>query len=167
MLALRRRHPQLHSVRLVRHERALGMHAEREAAGARRAERRAQRLRVLHAAHDCRAPDEHPRRAERRDDERPRPASSEQSRDAASGGGAPRAGDEGYPAERVRGAGAAGLFKDSRIRFLGTPAGYEFMSLINAVLLVGGRESNLTESNRKKIAAVATPLTFQVFTTPT
>jgi len=81
--------------------------------------------------------------------ERPRPASSEQSRDAASGGGAPRAGDEGYPAERVRGAGAAGLFKDSRIRFL------------------GGRESNLTESNRKKIAAVATPLTFQVFTTPT
>ena len=41
------------------------------------------------------------------------------------------------------------------------------MSLINAVLLVGGRESNLTESNRKKIAAVATPLTFQVFTTPT
>ena len=100
-------------------------------------------------------------------DERPRPASSEQSRDAASGGGAPRAGDEGYPAERVRGAGAAGLFKDSRIRFLGTPAGYEFMSLINAVLLVGGRESNLTESNRKKIAAVATPLTFQVFTTPT
>ena len=99
--------------------------------------------------------------------ERPRPASSEQSRDAASGGGAPRAGDEGYPAEGVRGAGAAGLFKDSRIRFLGTPAGYEFMSLINAVLLVGGRESNLTESNRKKIAAVATPLTFQVFTTPT
>ena len=60
-----------------------------------------------------------------------------------------------------------GLNKDSRIRFLGTPAGYEFMSLINAVLLVGGRESSLTEGNRKKIAAVDRPLTFQVFTTPT
>ena len=28
--------------------------------------------------------------------------------------------------------------KDSRIRFLGTPAGYEFISLVRAVLLAGG-----------------------------
>ena|SRR5919198_3103317 len=60
----------------------------------------------------------------------------------------------------------AGL-KDSRIRFVGAPAGYEFMSLVHAVLLVGGHESTLTEANRKKIAAVDKPLTFQVFTTPT
>ncbi len=71
------------------------------------------------------------------------------------------------PALALVGPDGDGQERDSRIRFLGTPAGYEFMSLINAVLLVGGRESNLTESNRKKIAAVATPLTFQVFTTPT
>src|SRR5438270_1368437 len=38
--------------------------------------------------------------------ERLRPAPSEQSRGAASGGGAPRAGDEAAPAERDRGAGA-------------------------------------------------------------
>jgi alkyl hydroperoxide reductase subunit AhpF len=57
--------------------------------------------------------------------------------------------------------------KDSRIRFIGAPSGYEFMSLVHAVLLVGGHESNLTEANRKKIAAVDRPLTFQVFTTPT
>ena len=57
--------------------------------------------------------------------------------------------------------------KDSRIRFVGAPSGYEFMSLIHAVLLVGGHESALTDANRKKIAAVDKPLTFQVFTTPT
>src|SRR5438477_8637542 len=32
-----------------------------------------------------------------------------------------------------------GVIKDSRIRFLGAPAGYEFVSLVTAVLLVGGR----------------------------
>src|SRR5215207_7558246 len=30
-------------------------------------------------------------------------------------------------------------WKDSRIRFLGTPGGYEFVSLVQAVLLAGGR----------------------------
>jgi alkyl hydroperoxide reductase subunit AhpF len=58
-------------------------------------------------------------------------------------------------------------FKDSRIRFLGTPAGYEFISLIQAVLLVGGRPAGLTEENRARLAAVNTPVTIQVFTTPT
>jgi alkyl hydroperoxide reductase subunit AhpF len=57
--------------------------------------------------------------------------------------------------------------RDSRIRFLGTPSGYEFMSLIHAVLLVGGRPSSLTEQNRARIAAVDRPVTMQVFTTPT
>ena len=56
---------------------------------------------------------------------------------------------------------------DSRIRFLGTPSGYEFISLVHAVLLVGGRASNLTNENRKRIAAVDRPVTMQVFTTPT
>jgi alkyl hydroperoxide reductase subunit AhpF len=57
--------------------------------------------------------------------------------------------------------------RDSRIRFLGIPAGYEFISLIQAVLLVGGRPPGLTEANRARLAAVDTPLTLQVFTTPT
>ena len=34
--------------------------------------------------------------------------------------------------------------KDSRIRFLGTPAGYEFVSLVQALMLAGGHESILT-----------------------
>jgi len=80
---------------------------------------------------------------------------------------AKRYGVDRVPALALIGGDGNGEQRDSRIRFLGTPAGYEFMSLINAVLLVGGRESNLTDSNRKKIAAVDKPLTFQVFTTPT
>jgi alkyl hydroperoxide reductase subunit AhpF len=57
--------------------------------------------------------------------------------------------------------------KDSRIRFLGTPAGYEFISLVQAILLVGGAGSHLTDENRERIAAVDKPVTMQVFTTPT
>jgi alkyl hydroperoxide reductase subunit AhpF len=57
--------------------------------------------------------------------------------------------------------------RDSRIRFLGAPAGYEFISLVQALLLVGGAGSSLTEENRKRIAAVDKPTTMQVFTTPT
>ena len=62
----------------------------------------------------------------------------------------------------------AGTDHDSRIRFAGTPAGYEFISLVQAVLLVGGgRESSLTDESRAQLAAVDRALTLQVFTTPT
>jgi alkyl hydroperoxide reductase subunit AhpF len=58
--------------------------------------------------------------------------------------------------------------KDSRIRFLGTPAGYEFISLIRAILLVGGaRPFDLSEQGRGRVTAVDRPITMQVFTTPT
>jgi alkyl hydroperoxide reductase subunit AhpF len=55
---------------------------------------------------------------------------------------------------------------DTRIRFIGAPAGYEFVSLVQAALLAGGGESMLTEENRQRLAAVDRPLTIQVFTTP-
>jgi glutaredoxin-like protein len=57
--------------------------------------------------------------------------------------------------------------EDSRIRFLGTPSGYEFVSLVQAVLLVGGREPSLSEANRARVAEVGHPITIHVFTTPT
>jgi alkyl hydroperoxide reductase subunit AhpF len=57
--------------------------------------------------------------------------------------------------------------EDSRIRFLGTPSGYEFISLVQAIRLVGGAASTLTADNRRRIAAVDKPVTMQVFTTPT
>ena len=71
------------------------------------------------------------------------------------------------PSIAVVGQTAAGEERDSRIRFVGTPAGYEFMSLIHAVLLVGGVESSLTEDSRQRIAAVDKSVVMQVFTTPT
>ena len=62
----------------------------------------------------------------------------------------------------------AGVEHDSRIRFAGTPAGYEFVALVQAVLLVGGgRESTLTGESLARLAALDRPLALQVFTTPT
>jgi alkyl hydroperoxide reductase subunit AhpF len=57
--------------------------------------------------------------------------------------------------------------RDTRIRFLGSPSGYEFVSLVQAVLLAGGRDSQLTPENRARVEAVTTPTTIQVFSTPT
>ena len=71
------------------------------------------------------------------------------------------------PAIAIVGQDESGAERDSNIRFLGTPAGYEFISLVHAVLLVGGRASILSDGNRNRIAAVDKPVTMQVFTTPT
>ena len=58
--------------------------------------------------------------------------------------------------------------EDTRIRFMGAPAGYEFMSLIEAVILAGTDDTGLAPSSRALIAEHATaPLTIQVFVTPT
>jgi alkyl hydroperoxide reductase subunit AhpF len=62
---------------------------------------------------------------------------------------------------------AAGNARDTRIRFLGTPSGYEFVSLVQALMLAGGHASNLTPANRARVEAVTTPTTIQVFSTPT
>jgi glutaredoxin-like protein len=64
-------------------------------------------------------------------------------------------------------AGSPAVWKDSRIRFLGAPAGYEFISLVQACLLAGGRPSGLAEESRERIAAVNRPIAVKVFTTPT
>ena len=56
---------------------------------------------------------------------------------------------------------------DTRIRFLGAPAGYEFISLIEAVLLAGGRQPRLSAESYTRLAAIDKPVTMQVFTTPT
>jgi alkyl hydroperoxide reductase subunit AhpF len=71
------------------------------------------------------------------------------------------------PALALLGDDGSGGARDSRIRFLGAPSGYEFVSLVQAVLLVGGRASTLTDENRQKLSAVDKPMTLQVFTTPT
>ena len=57
---------------------------------------------------------------------------------------------------------------DTRIRFLGAPAGYEFMSLIDAIVVAGGSDSGLSQASKTLIAEHAVePLDIKVFVTPT
>ena len=60
-----------------------------------------------------------------------------------------------------------GAEKDYGIRFYGIPAGYEFGSLVDAILDVSSGESGLSEPTRTALAAVTTPVHIQVFSTPT
>jgi hypothetical protein len=54
-----------------------------------------------------------------------------------------------------------------RVRFFGMPSGYEFSSLIDDVVDVSRGRTRLSEATREALAALATPLHFQVFVTPT
>jgi len=57
---------------------------------------------------------------------------------------------------------------DTRMRFLGAPAGYEFSSLVESILLAGSDDSGLTEESKQVIAEMATdPIEIKVFVTPT
>jgi glutaredoxin-like protein len=55
----------------------------------------------------------------------------------------------------------------SNIRFLGLPSGYEFATLVQAVLMLGTGNSGLSERSRAQLAAIATPVHLQTFVTPT
>jgi len=57
--------------------------------------------------------------------------------------------------------------EDTRIRFLGAPSGYEFMSLIEAIIAAGTDSGELTEDSRALIQSVDKPLDIKVFVTPT
>jgi glutaredoxin-like protein len=57
--------------------------------------------------------------------------------------------------------------EDTRIRFLGAPAGYEFMSLVEALVLAGTGDSGLTPESKALIAGnVSGPTDILVFVTP-
>jgi glutaredoxin-like protein len=71
-------------------------------------------------------------------------------------------GIEGIPAVALLSRG-----EDTRIRFLGAPAGYEFMSLVEALILAGTGDSGLTAESKALIAEnVAGPTDILVFVTP-
>ena len=58
--------------------------------------------------------------------------------------------------------------EDLGIRFLGAPAGYEFMSLVEAVYLAGTDDSGLADESKQLVAQqVSGPIDIQVFVTPT
>ena len=71
-------------------------------------------------------------------------------------------GIEGIPAVALLRGG-----EDTRIRFLGAPAGYEFMSLVEALILAGTGDSGLTAESKALIAENVTgPTDILVFVTP-
>jgi alkyl hydroperoxide reductase subunit AhpF len=57
---------------------------------------------------------------------------------------------------------------DTRIRLLGAPAGYDFMSLVDAILVVpDASPQRLSSETEQKLAELTEPITVQVFVTPT
>jgi alkyl hydroperoxide reductase subunit AhpF len=57
--------------------------------------------------------------------------------------------------------------QDTRMRFFGAPTGYEFVPLVEAVLLAGTGNVDLQEDTTKLLATVDKPMNILVFSTPT
>jgi len=57
--------------------------------------------------------------------------------------------------------------KDYGIRFYGLPAGYEFSTLLDAILAVSKGDSCLLPASREKLFQLTEPLHLEVFVTPT
>ena len=58
--------------------------------------------------------------------------------------------------------------QDTRIRMLGAPAGYDFMSLVDAILAVSGAsDAPLSRESLELLAQVTEPRKIEVFVTPT
>jgi len=57
--------------------------------------------------------------------------------------------------------------KDYGIKFYGLPAGYEFSTLLDALLGVSAGESGLSDDSKDKLKKLTQPLHLEVFVTPT
>lgn len=57
--------------------------------------------------------------------------------------------------------------RDYGIRYLGTPGGYEFASLLEDIIAVSRRESGLSQESKAKIQTITEPVNLKVFVTPT
>jgi alkyl hydroperoxide reductase subunit AhpF len=60
-----------------------------------------------------------------------------------------------------------GETRDYGIRFYGQPQGYEFGTLVEAILDVSSGQSGLSEPTRTALAELPGPVHLQVFSTPT
>ena len=60
-----------------------------------------------------------------------------------------------------------GAEKDYGIRMYGLPSGYEFGTLVDAILDVSSGASGLGEATREALKALTQPVHLQVFSTPT
>ena len=57
--------------------------------------------------------------------------------------------------------------RETGIRFIGAPLGYEVSSLIEAIRIASRGDSGLSEASRALVATVSQPIHIQVFVTPT
>ena len=57
--------------------------------------------------------------------------------------------------------------KDYGIRFYGFPFGYEFRTLIDAILLTSGGKTDLSDETKQKVREISVPIHIQVFVTLT
>ena len=69
--------------------------------------------------------------------------------------------------QRIPAIAVLGAEKDYGIRMYGLPSGYEFGSLVDAILDVSSGDSGLQEATRAALKEVAQPVHLQVFSTPT
>src|SRR5262245_56834618 len=68
---------------------------------------------------------------------------------------------------RTPGIAILGQEKDYGVRFYGLPSGYEFGTLIDAILDVSSGQSELKDATRQALAGIKSPVHIQVFSTPT
>jgi alkyl hydroperoxide reductase subunit AhpF len=68
---------------------------------------------------------------------------------------------------RIPAVAVMGAEKDHGIRMYGLPSGYEFGTLVEAILDVSRGESGLSEETRAGLKDLAHPVHIQVFSTPT
>jgi alkyl hydroperoxide reductase subunit AhpF len=69
--------------------------------------------------------------------------------------------------QRIPAIAILGAAKDYGIRMYGLPSGYEFGSLVDAILDVSSGDSGLSAPTREALSAVERPVHVQVFSTPT
>jgi alkyl hydroperoxide reductase subunit AhpF len=74
---------------------------------------------------------------------------------------------EALSIQRIPAVAVLGADKDYGVRFYGMPSGYEFGTLIDAILDVSQGESLLSAETKKALAALDKNLHIQVFSTPT
>src|SRR5438874_207796 len=56
---------------------------------------------------------------------------------------------------------------ESRVRFFGAPAGYEFSTLIQDIQFISKGETNLSQATRDVLSGTTEPISLKVFVTPT
>jgi alkyl hydroperoxide reductase subunit AhpF len=57
--------------------------------------------------------------------------------------------------------------QDTRMRMYGAPVGYEFVGLVEAILIAGTGRTDLEDSTLALLNGVTQPMQIQVFSTPT